>query len=117
MKKSIEFSLVPDENKLYNAKMFKDNSLFKEEKVDAETMKYYMLQKMSEKELINLRTAVKLFKTKKIKLVGFCLLIRKKILDKIGVLDEIFSPGNYEDDDLSIRILLDELRKQNHRTV
>ena len=68
MKKSIEFSLVPDENKLYNAKMFKDNSLFKEEKVDAETMKYYMLQKMSEKELINLRTAVKLFKTKKIKL-------------------------------------------------
>ena len=45
--------------------------------------------------------------TKKIKLVGFCLLIRKKILDKIGVLDEIFSPGNYEDDDLSIRILLE----------
>ena len=68
MKKSIEFNLVPDENKLYNAKMFKDNSLFKEEKVDAETMKYYMLQKMSEKELTNLRTAVKLFKTKKIKL-------------------------------------------------
>ena len=68
MKKSIEFNLVPDENKLYNAKMFKDNSLFKEEKVDAETMKYYMLQKMSEKELANLRTAVKLFKTKKIKL-------------------------------------------------
>ena len=68
MKKSIEFNLVPDENKLYNAKMFKDDSLFKEEKVDAETMKYYMLQKMSEKELTNLRTAVKLFKTKKIKL-------------------------------------------------
>ena len=68
MKKSIEFNLVPDENKLYNAKMFKDNSLFKEEKVDAETMKYYMLQKMSEKELKNIRTAVKLFKTKKIKL-------------------------------------------------
>ena len=68
MKKSIEFNLVPDENKLYNAKMFKDDSLFKEEKGDAETMKYYMLQKMSEKELTKLRTAVKLFKTKKIKL-------------------------------------------------
>ena len=26
MKKSIEFSLVPDENKLYNAKMFKEDS-------------------------------------------------------------------------------------------
>ena len=68
MKKSIEFSLVPDENKLYNAKMFKDDSFFKEEKVDAETMKYYMLQKISEKELTNLRTAVKLLKTKKSKL-------------------------------------------------
>ena len=68
MKKSIEFNLVPDENKLYNAKMFKDDSLLKEEKVDSETMKYYMLQKISEKELTNLRTAVKLFKTKKIKL-------------------------------------------------
>ena len=51
MKKSIEFNLVPDENKLYNAKMFKDDSFFKEEKVDAETMKYYMLQKISEKKL------------------------------------------------------------------
>ena len=68
MKKSIEFSLVPDENKLYNAKMFKDDSLFKEEKVDAETMKYKKKKKISEKELTNIRTAVKLFKTKKIKL-------------------------------------------------
>ena len=68
MKKSIEFILVPDENKLYNAKMFKDDSFFKEEKVDAETMKYYMLQKMYEKELTNLRTAVKKKKKKKIKL-------------------------------------------------
>ena len=68
IKKSIEFNLIPDENKEYNAKMFKDDSFFKEEKVDAETMKYYMLQKISEKELKNLRTAVKLFKTKKINL-------------------------------------------------
>ncbi len=41
----------------------------------------------------------------RIKLVGFCLLLKKKILDKVGVLDEIFTPGNYEDDDLSFRLI------------
>lgn len=40
----------------------------------------------------------------RLKLVGFCLLIKKKVVDKIGLLDEIFSPGNYEDDDYSVRI-------------
>ena len=39
-----------------------------------------------------------------IKLIGFCLLVKKSILEEIGVLDELFSPGNFEDDDLSIRI-------------
>lgn len=38
------------------------------------------------------------------KLVGFCMLIKKNICDKIGGLDEIFSPGNFEDDDYSFRI-------------
>lgn len=40
----------------------------------------------------------------RIKLIGFCMLIKKSVLDKIGLLDERFSPGNFEDDDLSIRI-------------
>lgn len=40
----------------------------------------------------------------RLKLIGFCLLIKKEVVDKIGVLDEIFSPGNYEDDDYSARI-------------
>ena len=42
----------------------------------------------------------------KIKLIGFCMLIKKNVLDKVGVLDDIFSPGNYEDDDISLRIIL-----------
>lgn len=39
------------------------------------------------------------------KLVGFCFLIRRKTLNSIGFLDENFTPGNYEDDDYSIRII------------
>lgn len=40
----------------------------------------------------------------RLKLIGFCLLIKKEVIEKIGFLDERFSPGNYEDDDYSIRI-------------
>lgn len=39
------------------------------------------------------------------KLIGFCMMIKRKALDKVGLLDEIFSPGNYEDDDYSIRLI------------
>lgn len=37
-------------------------------------------------------------------LIGFCLLVKKEVVDKIGLLDERFSPGNYEDDDYCFRI-------------
>ncbi len=40
----------------------------------------------------------------RIKLIGFCMLIKRTVFEKIGLLDERFSPGNFEDDDLSIRI-------------
>ncbi|MEJ8552663.1 glycosyltransferase [Tepidibacter sp. Z1-5] len=40
----------------------------------------------------------------RLKLIGFCMLIKKEIINKVGFLDEIFTPGNYEDDDYSIRI-------------
>lgn len=42
---------------------------------------------------------------KKLKLVGFAMLIKKSVLDEIGFLDERFTPGNFEDDDLSFRIV------------
>ena len=41
----------------------------------------------------------------KSRLVAFCMLIRRDVLNKIGIIDERFSPGNFEDDDLSMRII------------
>ncbi|NHM29960.1 glycosyltransferase [Neobacillus terrae] len=40
----------------------------------------------------------------RLKLIGFCMLIKKEAVDTIGMLDEQFSPGNFEDDDYSIRL-------------
>ena len=37
-------------------------------------------------------------------LVGYCFLFRRAIYEKLGGLDERFTPGNYEDDDYSLRI-------------
>ncbi|MGL4108640.1 glycosyltransferase [Clostridium sp. LP20] len=45
------------------------------------------------------------FYEERIKLVGFAMLIKRNALDKVGLLDERFTPGNFEDDDLSLRIL------------
>lgn len=37
-------------------------------------------------------------------LVGFCLLLKRDVYERIGGLDEAFSPGNFEDDDYSLRM-------------
>lgn len=37
-------------------------------------------------------------------LVGFAMLIRRKALEEVGYLDEIFTPGTYEDDDMGFRL-------------
>ncbi|WMT43324.1 glycosyltransferase family 2 protein [Paenibacillus sp. D2_2] len=39
------------------------------------------------------------------RLVGFCLLAKRSVLDEIGNFDETFGLGNYEDDDLCLRAL------------
>lgn len=41
----------------------------------------------------------------RLKLIGFCFLVKGEVLQKVGLLDEIFTPGNFEDDDLSLRII------------
>lgn len=41
----------------------------------------------------------------KIYLVGYAMLIKHDVLKKVGVLDEIFSPGNFEDVDYCLRIM------------
>ena len=41
----------------------------------------------------------------KLCLVGFAVLIKRAVLNKVGLLDEIFTPGNCEDVDYSLRIL------------
>ncbi|MGL4877026.1 glycosyltransferase family 2 protein [Paraclostridium dentum] len=46
----------------------------------------------------------------RLRLIGFCMLIKKEVVNKIGVLDELFNMGNYEDDDYSLRI-----RKSGYR--
>ena len=38
------------------------------------------------------------------KLVAYCFLFKREVYAKIGGLDEVFSPGNYEDDDYSLRM-------------
>ena len=39
------------------------------------------------------------------RLVGFCLLIKKEVIDRIGLLDEQFGIGNFEDDDYCRRAI------------
>ncbi|WP_059041717.1 glycosyltransferase [Paenibacillus rubinfantis] len=41
----------------------------------------------------------------RLKLIGFCMLIKKEVVEKVGLLDEMFSPGMCEDSDYSVRIM------------
>lgn len=49
---------------------------------------------------------------RKITLVGFAMLVKRPVLDKIGLFDEIYGIGNFEDDDLCMRI-----RREGYETI
>jgi GT2 family glycosyltransferase len=40
----------------------------------------------------------------RLKLIGFCFLVKREVVNKVGLLDERYSPGHFEDDDYSFRI-------------
>jgi len=40
------------------------------------------------------------------RVVGFCMLFKRRLVDEIGLLDESFGSGNFEDDDLCLRACL-----------
>ncbi|AIQ65299.1 glycosyl transferase family 2 [Paenibacillus stellifer] len=44
------------------------------------------------------------------RLVGLCLLFKREVLDRVGLLDERFSPGHFEDDDFCLRVRLQSYR-------
>ncbi|MCM1989289.1 glycosyltransferase [Oceanirhabdus seepicola] len=46
----------------------------------------------------------------RLKLIGYCMLIKKEVIQKVGLLDEDFTPGNYEDDDYCLRIRMEGYR-------
>jgi GT2 family glycosyltransferase/ubiquinone/menaquinone biosynthesis C-methylase UbiE/Tfp pilus assembly protein PilF len=43
---------------------------------------------------------------KTLRLVGFCMVMRKSLFDEIGLFDENYGIGNFEDDDICLRTLL-----------
>lgn len=44
------------------------------------------------------------------RVVGFCMLFKRELVDKIGLLDESFGSGNFEDDDFCLRAALEGYR-------
>jgi GT2 family glycosyltransferase/Flp pilus assembly protein TadD len=44
------------------------------------------------------------------RIVGFCMLFRRELVDRIGFLDERFGSGNFEDDDYCLRAALEGYR-------
>ncbi len=65
---------------------------------------YKTFEEMQEKAKENNQANPKKWE-EKVCLVGYCLLIKRKVFNLIGTLDESYSPGYIEDNDLSLNII------------
>jgi hypothetical protein len=68
MNKSIQISLVPNDKKEFDANMFHDDTLVKQASLTSQELKDYMESKVPANELSQARLAIKLFKSKSIKI-------------------------------------------------
>lgn len=68
MNKSVSISLVKDENNLYRADMSIDDTIVKQADLTQQELANYMKEKLDDKALTTSRLAIKLFKSKQIKL-------------------------------------------------
>lgn len=65
---------------------------------------YSNFEEMQEKALLN-NVSDKERWEEKVCLIGYCMLIKREVIESLGGLDEGYSPGYIEDNDLSLRIL------------
>jgi hypothetical protein len=68
MNKSIQISLVPDDKKEFNADMFHDDKLVKQASLTSKELKDFIESKVPANDLSQARLAIKLFKSKSIKI-------------------------------------------------
>ena len=68
MNKSVSISLVKDENSMYHADMSIDDTIVKQADLTQQELANYMKEKLDNKTLNISRLAIKLFKSRKIKL-------------------------------------------------
>ncbi len=69
--------------------------------VDFSYNDFFTMQKLAEKN--NISNPKKW--EEKVFLIGFCILIKREVINKVKKLDEKYSPGYVEDNDLSLRII------------
>lgn len=68
MNKSVSISLVKDNNSMYHADMSIDDTIVKQADLTQQELSNYMQEKLEPEVLTTSRLAIKLFKSKKIKL-------------------------------------------------
>ena len=68
MNKSVHISLVKDDNNMYHADMLIDNTIVKQADLTQKELSDYMQEKLEPETISISRTAIKLFKSKQIKL-------------------------------------------------